>query len=224
MKLLLLDTSTKNFSLAVTCGEKILISEDIVLEKILSSSIIPQITQALKKAKIKLSQIDGFGVGIGPGSFTSLRVGIATIKGLVFVLNKPVVGVSSLDVIAAGWLKENSPLAVICDARRELLYASFYRKKENILKRTSDYMLLPAQEIVKKIKEKTILLGDGIKILEKESLIKKNFILAEEKFWFPQAKNLLPLVKARFIKKKYDNADKLVPLYLYPEDCQVQKK
>lgn len=224
MNLLLLDTSTKSFSLAVAAGDKILASKNLVLEKILSSSIIPTIKNVLHKADIDLSAIDGFGVGLGPGSFTSLRVGVSTVKGLAFALNKPVVGISSLDVIATGLPGDYSSLCVICDARRDLVYACFYEKVGKRLKQKSDYMLLPPVDVIKKIKEKTIFVGDGITMLAKENLVKENFVLADENFWFPNAKNLFPLVIERFIEQEYDDIDKLVPLYLYPEDCQVQKK
>ncbi|HPN88819.1 MAG TPA: tRNA (adenosine(37)-N6)-threonylcarbamoyltransferase complex dimerization subunit type 1 TsaB, partial [Candidatus Omnitrophota bacterium] len=73
MNLLLLDTSTKNFSVAVASQDRVLVRKNIILEKILSTSIIPSVVKILKKAKLKLREVDGFGVGIGPGSFTSLR-------------------------------------------------------------------------------------------------------------------------------------------------------
>ncbi|MBF0522699.1 MAG: tRNA (adenosine(37)-N6)-threonylcarbamoyltransferase complex dimerization subunit type 1 TsaB [Candidatus Omnitrophica bacterium] len=223
MKLLLLDTSTKNFSLAVSSGDRVVASKNMVLKKVLSSSIIPSIEGILKKAGIALNELDGFAVGLGPGSFTSLRVGVATVKGLAFALNKPVVGVSSLDIIAMG-IKGDVPfLNVISDAKRDLLYACSYTKKDHVLERLSGYLLLPVKDILKKTKEKAFFTGDGITILEKENLITKDYILADEKCWYPQAKNLLPLVLERFKKKNFDDIDKLVPLYLYPEDCQVKK-
>lgn len=223
MNLLLLDTSTKNFSVAVASQDRVLVRKNIILEKILSTSIIPSVVKILKKAKLKLREVDGFGVGIGPGSFTSLRVGLATIKGLAFALDKPVVGVSSLDVMAMGCGLTDASVCVVCDARRDLVYACFYRKQNDSLIRQSDYMLVSPQEVVKKITENTILLGDGITIFKKQGFIKKNVIIAQERLWLPDAKNLWPLVKPRFIQEKYDDADKLVPLYLYPEDCQVKK-
>jgi len=117
----------------------------------------------------------------------------------------------------------DASVCVVCDARRDLVYTCFYRKQNDFLIRQSDYMLDSPQEVVKKIKENTILLGDGITIFKKQGFIKKNVIIAQERLWLPDAKNLWPLVKPRFIQEKYDDADKLVPLYLYPEDCQVKK-
>ena len=100
MKLLAIETSTNRFSLAVSEGGEILKSRTLILDKVLSSSIIPSIEKILKESKINLKDIDAFVVGLGPGSFTSLRVGLATIKGLAFATGKPLVGVPSLDAIA----------------------------------------------------------------------------------------------------------------------------
>src|SRR3989304_5415259 len=107
MKILSIDTSTKTFSLAVSDGEEILRSRNIKITRVLSSSIIPSIHQILKKAGIALSQLDGFAVGLGPGSFTSLRVGLSTIKAFALATGKPVVGIPSLDVLALNVLERD---------------------------------------------------------------------------------------------------------------------
>src|SRR5689334_14283291 len=102
MKLLAIDTSTNHFSVAVAEDDRVLAKENIVLTKVLENSIIPVINGVLTRAKIPLSQLDGFAVGLGPGSFTSLRVGLSTVKAFCMALQKPVVGIPSLDIIARG--------------------------------------------------------------------------------------------------------------------------
>ena len=82
MLILSIDTSTKHFSLAVSENGTVLGSKSLKSKKVLSSTIIPAIEKVLKKAGVTLDKIDGFAVGLGPGSFTSLRVGVATVKGL----------------------------------------------------------------------------------------------------------------------------------------------
>ena len=218
MKLLSIDTSTKNFSLAVSDQGKILAEKNIKLDKVLSDSIIPSIDQILKKTKLSLERVDGFVVGLGPGSFTSLRVGLSTIKAFAMTLNKPVVGIPSLDAIASG-VEEDGLICALTDARREMVYACLYEKKDQALKRQSEYLLTPVKDLLKMIKGQTIFVGDGISLLPKD----EKYSLAQEKFWYPQAKFLVPLALERFKNKKFDNAAKLVPLYLYPEDCQVNR-
>ena len=232
MKILSIDSSTKNFSLAVSQEERVVRSKNIVLKKVLSSSIIPGINQILKQANVALDELDGFAVGLGPGSFTSLRVGLSTIKGLAFALSKPVVGISSLDVIAQGVGKEKlnknqtSDICVICDARRNLLYACFYRVQDNQLKRKGDYLLTTVEDLAKQVREETLFVGDGISLFHDQikSAVKKFKIhFADEQFWYPQAKYLAPLAYVKFQNQEFDDINRLVPLYLYPQDCQIDK-
>ena len=224
MKILSIDTSTKNFSLAVSDGSKILVSSTLKLDKILSESIIPAIDQSLKKAKVPLAKIDGFAVGLGPGSFTSLRVGLATVKALHFATGKPVVGIPSLDVLAMSVKDDDDQICAMTDARRNMIYACLYAKKNGDLKRKSDYWLMTIKDLLKKIKGKAVLIGDGLTLLKNEKFDKKNFCLAPEKLWYPEAGVLSQLALKRFKARQTDDVNRLVPLYLYPEDCQVKKE
>lgn len=224
VNLLAVDTSTKHFSLAVVKDARILRSRGIVLKKVLSDSIMPAIQGILKKAGLTLTKLDGFAVGLGPGSFTSLRVGLATVKGLAFALKKPVVGIPSLDVLALG-VKGDGQVCALCDAKRNMVYACLYQKKGNELKRKSKYLLIEIENVLKHIKGEVIFTGDGAPLfratIEKAAGIKARF--AGEKHMYPQAKHLVTLALERFKARKYDNAETMVPLYLYPEDCQVVK-
>ncbi len=223
MRILAIDTSTKFFSLAVSDKGKILAEKAILLEKTLSSSIIPLIQEILKKAKVKLADIDGFVVGLGPGSFTSLRVGLSTVKGLAFATKKPIVGIPSLDAIAIGIDSGQGQVCVISDAKRSLLYVGLYQKYNGQLKVKGKYMLIAFGDLVNKIKGKTIFTGDGIPLYKDqiEKLSKEN-VLAGEDCWYPQARHLITLAEKNFKEKKYADSGKLTPVYLYPDDCQVK--
>ena len=224
MNLLAIDTSTKHFSLAVARDGKVQRYRSILLKKVLSDSIMPAIQGILKKAGLTLAQIDGFAVGLGPGSFTSLRVGLATVKGLAFALKKPVVGVPSLDVLALN-VTGDGQVCVVCDAKRNMVYACLYQKKGDALKRKSKYLLADIKDVLKRIKGEVTFVGDGVPLfretIEKTAGMKARF--AGEKQMYPRAKHLATLALKRFEAKDYDAPETLVPLYLYPEDCQVQK-
>lgn len=226
MKFLSIDTSTKNFSLAVSDGNKIVRSRNVKLKGVLSSVIIPAIRGVLYKAGIRLDQLDGFAVGLGPGSFTSLRVGLSTIKALGFVTQKPIIGIASLDILATNVMDNGVPnICVICDAKRGLAYMCLYKNQKSGIKRAGKYLLTDPDEVLKQIKEPTIFVGDGIKIFRDKIINKlhKKAVFSKEKQSFPQAKNLVPLAVKRFINGKFDNINTLVPLYLYPQDCQVRR-
>ncbi|MFA5059656.1 MAG: tRNA (adenosine(37)-N6)-threonylcarbamoyltransferase complex dimerization subunit type 1 TsaB [Candidatus Omnitrophota bacterium] len=226
MNILSLETSTKNFSIAVLKDQKIIFERNMKLKDVLSSSILPAIIQVLTKSKMSLARLDGFAVGLGPGSFTSLRVGLSTVKGLAFATKKPIAGISSLDILAMNVPeKYTQQICTLCDAKRNLFYCCFYEKQNGLLKRKTDYLLLDRESIQQKINKRTVLLGDGVKIWQEEPEAgdRDNFQYLDEKYWHPKASHLAYLAAERFKKKKYDLASKIVPIYLYADDCQVQK-
>ena len=225
MRLLAIDTSTQNLSLAVSENGRIVREESHSMQKELSDLIVKHIGGILKRAKCPISKLDGFVVGLGPGSFTSLRVGLSTVKGLAFSTEKPVVAIPSLDAIASSVNQEDSPVCVLMDARRDLLYACLYSKKNGNLKRKSEYLLISIDELLTRIDQETILVGDGLALYEDKirSKYPQNKRMPNS-YWYPQAKWLISLARERFKKKDYDNPDDLIPLYLYPEDCQVQNR
>ncbi len=223
MNLLALETSTRHYSVAILKNNKIAAAKSFTLKKVLSSSMIPPIRDVLKKAKISLKELDALAVGLGPGSFTSLRVGLATVKGLAFAPGKKIIGISSLDVLAMGVASTHLQICTIRDAKRNLFYCCFYTKKNGQLKRTTDHMLVGAEQLVTLIKENTFFVGDGIPLINEKIPHDRRgqFLFAPEKFWHPKASYLAFLAQERFQKKKFDSPERIIPLYLYPDDCQV---
>ncbi len=225
MKVLAVEASTGLLSLAVADDSTILRYRNISLGRRLCSQLVPEVNRILMKAGISLSDIEGFAVGLGPGSFTSLRVGIAAVKAFAFALGKPIVGVSSLDILAMSILEEDVRICAISDAKRNLLYTGFYRKRQAHLKREGKYFLIGRDELLKKITHNTIFVGDGIPLLKRwftDVNMGVAIRFADEKFWKPSARCLAILATERFNKQDYDNPFKLSPLYLYSADCQVR--
>ncbi len=224
MNILALETSTKSFSLAVLRNEKVIAERTVILKKVLSDSIIPSIDRILKKSKLSLKNIDGFAVGLGPGSFTSLRVGLSTVKGLAFATGKPIVGVASLDALALNVpAMYDSTICAITDGKRNLFYTCFYKRSHGALKAKTNYLLIDSKTLQEKLKKETIFTGDGIKLLPDE--LKKNpyFTFLDERFWYPKAGRVGLLSFKRFQKYDFDDIDRLIPIYLYPDDCQVTR-
>jgi tRNA threonylcarbamoyladenosine biosynthesis protein TsaB len=232
MKILALDTSSKFLSLVVAEDSKILSQTHRFLDRKHSLQLVPLIERILKKAKLTLKKIDGFCVGKGPGSFTGLRIGITCIKGLAFVLQKPIVAIPSLDILAQNARKfkieknKDSHLQVcpIIDAKQNKVYACLYQAQNGIIKRKSGYFLFSIQELLKILRGNTVFLGDGVKLYRAEICRSKNIspFFVEEKLWYPRATQAILLALERFQKGKYDDINSLVPLYLYPKECQIK--
>ncbi len=231
MKLLSLDTSSAHFSLALTDNGKVLASRTMKNDRVLSSKMIPALEEVVKKSGMDLKDIDGISVGLGPGSFTSLRVGFATVKGLALALQKPVVGIPSFDSIAARVKRgEEDQLCVIFDAKRDLVYAAIYERGNGVPFRSADFLLIGLKDLLKKVRGAVLFTGDGL-LIYRDQILKQgqrkgsNFKAAflEEKFWYPSAEQIAVLAAARFRDKDSDPINALLPLYLYPQDCQVRR-
>ena len=226
MNILAIDTSSKYFYLAIAEDDKIRVSICRPSGRELSRMIIPLIEKALKKAGLSLEDIDYFACGLGPGSFTGLRVGLAVIKGFAFSLNKPVAGIVSLDVIAGSQSNFSGYVCPVVDARRSLVYSAIYRAKNGILKREGRYLLVPLKELLAKLKgrDKVIFLGDGLSLyrgdIEKELGLRAHFV--DEGFWYPKPENLLRLAREKIKNREIADLDKLVPFYMYPKECQIK--
>lgn len=227
MNLLCVDTSTRRFSLAVKSGGKILRHKNITINKILESSMIPAIHRILDESEIPLKKLDALAIGLGPGSFTSLRVGLATTKGLAFAAGKPLVGIPSADVLAQGCLKIGpSRICTVSDAKRNLVYGCLFEAKNGKLSRKSDYLLTGIKELLTRVKGETVFAGDGVdlykEIIAAESKRWKfQPVWAGKKFEFPNAKDLADLAEPAAVRGKFVAPEKMVPLYLYADDCQV---
>ena len=126
MLVLALDSATNVASCAVVKEDNILVEFTLNTSKTHSERLMPLLSQALDYADLTLEEIDGFSVSIGPGSFTGLRIGLATIKALAFFTQKPLVGISTLDGLAANLSHTSGLICPILKARRNELYSALY--------------------------------------------------------------------------------------------------
>jgi tRNA threonylcarbamoyladenosine biosynthesis protein TsaB len=128
MKILAFDTSSDPTAVAVADDDRVLAQDDSPQGDRHGEVLLPRIEAQLRAAGVALSEIDLIGVGLGPGSFTGLRVGVATAKGLALATAIPICGVSSLEVLARGVLDAAELAAVVLDAGRGELYAAVYAR------------------------------------------------------------------------------------------------
>ena len=224
MKILSIDTTTKVLTLGIY-NNGIEAEYNLEVGRLLSQVLDKTIERVMDASGVALQEIDYFALGLGPGSFTGMRVGISFVKGLSWSNNKPIIGISTLDILAQN-IKENGlPIVSAIDAKRKLIYASIYMKKSGQLRKISPYMLLTVDELVKKAPKGSIILGDAIS-LYKEKLQKdiKSSVLLDKEFWYPKAHNIIALALQRIKAKKFNSAFNIKPIYLYPKFCQVKQK
>lgn len=164
-----IDTSGGVCSVAV-CSEGALISEfSVNHKKTHSAMLVPMLDEMLKKADISLEETLLFAVAAGPGSFTGLRIGAACAKGLALALNKPLVGVSTLDALSYNLVSSEDIVCPIMDARRSEVYTAAYSYKdkgiETIISPLIEPLAIPVDELVDKLNaigKPVTFLGDGV--------------------------------------------------------------
>ncbi len=227
MKIIAFDTSTKFLCVAVW-EEQRLCEYSIETGRLLSTLLSLHLDRILKVMQWKIGDIDYFACGVGPGSFTGLRIGLAAMKGLAFSLKKPVIPVSSLDILAhnaAKSLEKNLIIAPVIDAKRGMVYTSFYKVVDGKIKRPSSYQLLPKEEFIKKLnKVPTAFCGDGLAVYQ-EDIRRKLGELAlfmDKDYWHPRCRGLIQIALDKINAGEISDAKKILPLYLYPQDCQVK--
>ncbi|MFH1355243.1 MAG: tRNA (adenosine(37)-N6)-threonylcarbamoyltransferase complex dimerization subunit type 1 TsaB [Candidatus Omnitrophota bacterium] len=223
MKLLAIETSGKYFSLALYDGSRIY-EHNIEVGSKLSSLLHITINRALEALAWRIKDIDYFICAIGPGSFTGTRFGLAVMKGFSWALNKPLIGISSLDIIAQNVIRKGSRIFPIIDAKRNLVYCSIYKARGESAERVSPYMLLNERELLGKIKGDAIILGDAVGLLKDKIMANaKNSVIMSSDYWYPRGQNIIKLALERIKKKEFDDPSKIVPIYLYPKECQIRK-
>ena len=222
MKILGIDTSTDFLCIGLTCGSK-LYEYRLEAARKMSVLITAHIRRILQTLDLHTQDIDFFACGLGPGSFTGLRVGVATIKGLSYTNKKPIAAVSTLDILANEVKSSSGTIIPALDAKRGLIYCCVYESNGKTIKKTSPYMLLSLPEFLKKVKPGSIILGDAIKLYENEFLKSSlRLSLLEKDYWYPKGHNIIKLAQNQITKGKLADSFTIEPIYLYPKECQIR--
>jgi tRNA threonylcarbamoyladenosine biosynthesis protein TsaB len=230
MKILALDTTTFLGSIALVEDNKLVAASQQGTQVTYSQRLISSIDHLLEGAQWDLGALDLIVVARGPGSFTGLRIGLSTAKGLAVALNKPLVGVSSLEVLARGASLHCGITAGVIDARRDEVYSAAYEFDDGELKRTiiDEGVWSPDDltEELKKLEGRLTLVGDGVRRyidLFREGLGKK-LIEVNDSHHFPHAGYLAMLGRKRFEEGGGDDVVSLVPNYLRQSDAEMGLK
>ena len=172
MKILALDTTAEVCSVAV-CEDNRLITEITVnTGNTHSQTLLPAIEQALKLAEITVDDIDLFACSVGPGSFTGVRIGVATIKGLAYGKNKPCVAVSTLEALATNLSDRNGIICPVMNARRNQVYNAIFKCEDGRLTRICDDRAISIDDLDSELCNLNMpvyLCGDGYDITVKNS-------------------------------------------------------
>lgn len=167
MKILAIDTTGHTASAAIITEDK-LIAEFTLNDKLThSQTILPMVAEICQKSETVLSTVDYIACAAGPGSFTGLRIGAATAKGLAFALQKEIVPVPTLDALAYNVFETEKIICPIMDARRNQVYTALYQWEGSKLCRLTELLAIGIDEVVRlaeDFKKKVVFLGDGVAV------------------------------------------------------------
>jgi tRNA threonylcarbamoyladenosine biosynthesis protein TsaB len=226
MNILCLDTSTPFSVVAVARNARLVAGVRRRFEKGRAEGIFDLIGACLKASRLDVKDMDAFGVGAGPGSFTGLRIGLSAVKGFSLGLSRPIYPFSSLGAIAfnAAGLSIGR-LVVGVDARRSNVYtAEFKRDRQGELKACRQDALVSASSWVDRVPRNAVFCGDalGLYASELEKRLGRLESLSED-LWCPTPESVVALAWRTVRQKRKTDAQGLKAVYLYPRDCQVRK-
>ena len=223
MKILAVDTATKSCSVAVVEKRSLLAEMTTVRKQTHSRHLMEMIERVIGLSGLALSELNGFAVTSGPGTFTGLRIGISSVKGLATASGKPVVGVSSLDALA---MQASFFPYLICpfiDASRGEVYFSRYKFRNGHLKKEADEQVSPPEKAVFDLNETCLFIGDGALLYQKTILNKmgKSAFFASSFQNTLRASTVAYLSMDRFKNDDTDDVGIFVPYYIRKSDAEL---
>jgi tRNA threonylcarbamoyladenosine biosynthesis protein TsaB len=224
LKLLTIDTSTSTCSVSLTIGERVVSECLLNLEKTLASRLLRSIDTALGEAGLGVTELDGIGIALGPGSFTGLRVGIATVKGLAFAAKKPVVGFSSLAMLAMNLPWAAYPVCPMFDAKKKEIYTAVYTCRELPEPVIDDCVVSPG-DFLGMLEGGTIFVGEGA-LAYRELIVARlgdKALFAPSSAQLPRASQGAVLARKAFARGEIIPVANLVPRYIRVSEAELAK-
>ena len=167
MKILGLDSSGIVASVAIVEDDVLIAEYTVNYKKTHSQTLLPMLDEIAKMTELDLNSIDAIAVAAGPGSFTGLRIGSATAKGLGLALKKPLIAIPTVEGLAYNLYDISGLICPSMDARRKQVYTGIYRFTDHQLKVVEDQMAVPMETVIEKLNqygEAVTFLGDGVPV------------------------------------------------------------
>ncbi len=214
MYIFAMDTSSVTATVAVITEEKLLGEYSVSNRLTHSQTILPMADELLKNLELELKDIDVFAVCTGPGSFTGLRIGMATIKTMAQALSKQIIGVSSLDALGFSfYTADDTVVCPIVDARRDEVYNALYSCGNKICKDRA----LNIDALLRELRGKKVVFCGDAAILHRdriESITGENWKIAPQHLILPKASSAAYAALERAEEGLFDDPCTLNPVYL----------
>lgn len=229
MKLLAIDSSSLVASVAVVTEDTVLAEYSLNYKKTHSQTLLPMIDEMTAMLELDLQEIDGIAVSAGPGSFTGLRIGSATAKGLGLALRKPLIPVPTIDAMAYQLYGVQGAICPIMDARRQQVYTGIYAYENGQFAVIEKQMAVSVQELAQKLNalgKPVTLLGDGVPVYGAllQNLLTTSCAFAPA-FAARQRAGALGLLAVQYYRAgKIETADAHKPEYLRVSQAERERR
>lgn len=224
MYILGMDTSTSQISVALSASGVVVGSITLESGRRHAEQLPPAIQYLAESASIRVPNITAIGVGTGPGLFTGLRVGITTAKVMAQTLRIPIVGVSSLDLLAYPVRSTSRLIAAVIDARRKEVFWALYRSVPGGIQRVCDYQVGAPNDVANELRahgDDVLIVGEGGVHYREVFADIDRVEFAGNEFAIPSATALVGLAAARIEREEFSSADEIEPLYLRVSDAET---
>lgn len=227
MIILSIDSSTPVAGIAVADGERLLGEVMLNTKNTHSEKLMPLIKQLLGELKMTMQDVDVVAAMQGPGSFTGLRIGMATAKGLVQGAGKKLIAVPTLDCLAYNLVHYPGVICPVMNAQKKQVYTALYRSDENGMTRLSDYQAIPAEQLTQELAqlgEDIWFVGDGAAVFADvfERDLGKCCHLADGHQILPRAGTLAMLAAKRAQAGQFDDLFQTELIYIRKSEAEVQ--
>lgn len=224
MLILALDSTATVASVALCEDERLLGEYTLQNGNTHSETLLPMIESLLGFHDLTANDVDLFAASAGPGSFTGVRIGAATLKGLAFDTQKPCIGVSTLEALAYNLNIVNGLVCPVMNARRKQVYTALFRYQNGQAERLlsdSAIAITELDEILKQYDEPVYLTGDGYAITE--ALLTHTIIPTPERLRNQSAYSVAQIARKLYTAGAVTTDSEMVPTYLRPSQAERER-
>ena len=223
MYILGIETATRTGGVAIVSEDGVLAEYTLNIEVTHSERLMSTVDRVFKDTGLRMASIDGFGVSIGPGSFTGLRIGLSTVKGLAFTTGKPVAAVPTLKALAWNTPHARYPVCPLLDARKKEVYAALYRYDGRELVQDLPEMVLPLAELADRVAGEVLFSGEGARLFagDIERLFAGRAHLAPLSATVPSAASVAEIALDMIRAGRHTGPDDLSPMYIRRPEAEL---